>query len=151
MNSEKKGIRVENRNVNFKYEILERYECGIALKGTEVKSVKNSMCNLKDSFAIIKNNEVILKNMHISPYEMGNINNVDPLRDRKLLLNKSEILKISFKLKQGGFALVPTKLYSKANLIKVEIALCKGKKLYDKREDMKRKDANKQINLFKNV
>ena len=99
MNSEKKGIRVENRNVNFKYEILERYECGIALKGTEVKSVKNSMCNLKDSFAIIKNNEVILKNMHISPYEMGNINNVDPLRDRKLLLNKSEILKISFKLK----------------------------------------------------
>ena len=151
MNSEKKGIRVENRNVNFKYEILERYECGIALKGTEVKSVKKSMCNLKDSFAIIKNNEVILKNMHISPYEMGNINNVDPLRDRKLLLNKSEILKISFKLKQGGFALVPTKLYSKANLIKVEIALCKGKKLYDKREDMKRKDANKQINLFKNV
>lgn len=151
MNSEKKGIRVENRNVNFKYEILERYECGIALKGTEVKSVKNSMCNLKDSFAIIKNNEVILKNMHISPYEMGNINNVDPLRDRKLLLNKSEILKISFKLKQGGLALVPTKLYSKYNLIKVEIALCKGKKLYDKREDMKRKDANKQINLFKNV
>lgn len=151
MNSEKKGIRVENRNVNFKYEILERYECGIALKGTEVKSVKNSMCNLKDSFAIIKNNEVILKNMHISPYEMGNINNVDPLRDRKLLLNKSEILKISFKLKKGGLALVPTKLYSKSNLIKVEIALCKGKKLYDKREDMKRKDANKQINLFKNV
>lgn len=151
MNSEKKGIRVENRNVNFKYEILERYECGIALKGTEVKSVKNSMCNLKDSFAIIKNNEVILKNMHISPYEMGNINNVDPLRDRKLLLNKSEILKISFKLKQGGLALVPTKLYSKSNLIKVEIALCKGKKLYDKREDMKRRDANKQINLFKNV
>lgn len=151
MNSEKKGIRVENRNVNFKYEILERYECGIALKGTEVKSVKNSMCNLKDSFAIIKNNEVILKNMHISPYEMGNINNVDPLRDRKLLLNKSEILKISFKLKQGGLTLVPTKLYSKSNLIKVEIALCKGKKLYDKREDMKRKDANKQINLFKNV
>ena len=148
MNSEKKGIRVENRNVNFKYEILERYECGIALKGTEVKSVKNSMCNLKDSFAIIKNNEVILKNMHISPYEMGNINNVDPLRDRKLLLNKSEILKISFKLKQGGLALVPTKLYSKSNLIKVEIALCKGKKLYDKREDMKKKDANKQIKIM---
>ena len=144
-------ICINNREINFKYEIIEKIECGIALKGTEVKSIRDGGCNLKDSFAIIKNNNLILKNMHISPYEMGNINNVDPMRDRKLLLNKSEILKISFKLKQGGFALVPTKLYSKANLIKIEIALCKGKKLYDKREDMKKKDASKQINLFKNV
>ena len=142
----------KNPTAKHNYTIIDTLESGIVLTGTEIKSIRAGKVNLKDSYASInKNGEVYIYSMHISPYEMGNINNVDPLRDRKLLLNKSEILKISFKLKQGGLALVPTKLYSKSNLIKVEIALCKGKKLYDKREDMKRKDANKQINLFKNV
>lgn len=149
-NKKKSGpISISNRDISFKYEILEKFECGIELKGTEVKSIKDAMCNLKDSFALIKNNEIILKNMYISPYEMGNINNVNPTRDRKLLLNKSEILKISFKIKQGGFTLIPSKIYVSKRWVKVELAICKGKKLYDKRETLKQKEARKQINLFK--
>ncbi len=144
-----KNLSITNRDINFKYDIIERYECGIELKGTEVKSVKKAMCNLKDSFALIKSNEVILKNMHISPYEMGNINNVDPTRDRKLLLNKSEILKLSFKVKQGGYTLIPSKVYISRRYVKVELCLCKGKKLYDKRNSIKEKEAKKQVNLFK--
>ena len=142
-------VLVSNKDILYKYEILEKYECGIELKGTEAKSLKSAKGNLKDSFALIKGREVILKNMYISPYEMGNINNVNPTRDRKLLLNKSEILKISLKLKQGGFTLVPSKIYLKGRWIKLELAVCKGKKLYDRREDLKKKEANKQINLFK--
>lgn len=142
-------VLVSNKDISYKYEILEKYECGIELKGTEAKSLKSAKGNLKDSFALIKGREVILKNMYISPYEMGNINNVNPTRDRKLLLNKSEILKISLKLKQGGFTLVPSKIYLKGIWIKLELAVCKGKKLYDRREDLKKKEANKQINLFK--
>lgn len=142
-------VLVSNKDISYKYEILEKYECGIELKGTEAKSLKSAKGNLKDSFALIKGREVILKNMYISPYEMGNINNVNPTRDRKLLLNKSEILKISLKLKQGGFTLVPSKIYLKGRWIKLELAVCKGKKLYDRREDLKKKEANKQINLFK--
>lgn len=144
-----KNLSITNRDINFKYDIIEKYECGIELKGTEVKSVKKAMCNLKDSFALIKRNEVILKNMHISPYEMGNINNVDPTRDRKLLLNKSEILKLSFKVKQGGYALIPSKVYVSRRYVKVELCLCKGKKLYDKRSSIKEKEAKRQVNLFK--
>ena len=142
-------VLVSNKDISYKYEILEKYECGIELKGTEAKSLKSAKGNLKDSFALIKGREVILKNMYISPYEMGNINNVNPTRDRKLLLNKSEILKISLKLKQGGFTLVPSKIYLKGRWIKLELAVCKGKKLYDRREDLKKKEANKQIKLFK--
>ena len=142
-------VLVSNKDILYKYEILEKYECGIELKGTEAKSLKSAKGNLKDSFALIKGREVILKNMYISPYEMGNINNVNPTRDRKLLLNKSEILKISLKLKQGGFTLVPSKIYLKGRWIKLELAVCKVKKLYDRREDLKKKEANKQINLFK--
>lgn len=146
---ENNKLSITNRDINFKYDIIERYECGIELKGTEVKSVKSAMCNLKDSFALIKNNEVILKNMHISPYEMGNINNVDSTRDRKLLLNKSEILKLSFKVKQGGYTLVPSKVYIVKRYVKVELCLCKGKKLYDKRNAIKEREVKKQVNLFK--
>lgn len=142
-------ILVSNKDISYKYETLEKYECGIELKGTEAKSLKEAKGNLKDSFAIIKEKQIILKNMYISPYEMGNINNVNPTRDRRLLLNKSEILKISLKLKQGGFTLVPSKVYLKGRWIKLELAVCKGKKLYDRREDLKKKEANKQINLFK--
>lgn len=145
------SVLATNRELNFKYEVLEKMECGIELKGTEVKSVRNSMCNLKDSFAFIKNGEVILKNMHISPYEMGNINNVNPIRDRIILMHKNEILKILGYIKQGGYALVPSKIYTKGRWIKLELAVCKGKKLYDKRQSLKEKDAKKQINAFKRV
>ena len=149
MKKENREVLISNKAASFHYEIIEKYECGIELKGTEVKSIKAAMGNLKDSFAILKNNEIILKNMYVSPYEMGNINNVDSKRDRRLLLNKNEILKISFKLKQGGLTLVPLEVYKKGRLVKLELAICKGKKLYDKREDLKKKEALKQVNLFK--
>ncbi len=145
----KNNVVISNRQINFNYDIIEKYECGIELKGTEVKSIKESMCNLKESFAIIKGNEIIVKNMHISKYKMGNINNVDPVRDRKLLLHRYEILKLKNNIKQNGYTLVPNKIYIKNGLVKLELALCKGKKLYDKRETLKKKDANKQINAFK--
>lgn len=138
-----------NREINFKYEVLEKIECGIELKGTEVKSIRESMCNLKDSFALIRNGEIILKNMHISPYEMGNINNVNPLRDRRLLLHKVEVIKLLGYIKQGGYTLVPSKLYTAGRWVKLELAICKGKKLYDKRESIKEKQAKKQMNAFK--
>lgn len=142
-------ICINNREINFKYEIIEEIECGIALKGTEVKSIRDGGCNLKDSFAIIKNNNLILKNMHISPYEMGNINNVDSKRDRVLLVHKKEIIKLMQQVKQNGFALIPSKLYEKGRYIKIELCVAKGKKLYDKRQTMKEKDAKKQINIYK--
>lgn len=142
-------ICINNREINFKYEIIEKIECGIALKGTEVKSIRDGGCNLKDSFAIIKNNNLILKNMHISPYEMGNINNVDSKRDRVLLVHKKEIIKLMQQVKQNGFALIPSKLYEKGSYIKIELCVAKGKKLYDKRQTMKEKDAKKQINIYK--
>ncbi|MNP37545.1 SsrA-binding protein [compost metagenome] len=107
------------------------------------------MCNLKESFAFIRNGEIVLKNMHISPYEMGNINNVNPIRDRKLLVNKLEVLKLLGYIKQGGYTLVPARIYSKGRWIKLELAICKGKKLYDKRQSIKEKQAKKQINAFK--
>ncbi len=147
---DKSKVCIKNREITFKYEIIDSIECGIELKGTEVKSIRESMCNLKDSFAIIYGREIILKNMHISPYEHGNINNVNPTRDRRLLLHKKEILKFSNSIKQGGFALIPSKLYTSRSLVKIELCLCKGKKLFDKRESMKEKDAKKQINIFKN-
>ncbi len=142
-------ICINNREINFKYEIIEKIECGIALKGTEVKSIRDGGCNLKDSFAIIKNNNLILKNMHISPYEMGNINNVDSKRDRVLLVHKKEIIKLMQQVKQNEFALIPSKLYEKGRYIKIELCVAKGKKLYDKRQTMKEKDAKKQINIYK--
>ena len=148
-NTKIKNVSIRNREITFKYNILETIECGLELKGTEVKSIREGMCNLKDSFAIIRGNEVVLKNMHISPYEMGNINNVDPVRDRKLLLHKLEILKITNYIKQGGYTLVPKKVYLRRRWVKVELAICTGKKLYDKRQSLKEKDAKKQVNEFK--
>lgn len=146
---DKTNIVIKNREINFKYDIIDRLECGIELKGTEVKSIRDGMCNLKDSFVLIKNGELILKNAHISPYENGNINNVDPLRDRRILIHKKEILKLSNYIKQGGYTLVPSMIYSKGRWFKIEVCICKGKKLYDKRETLKEKDAKKQINAFK--
>ena len=151
MKEKSTNININNREIGFKYDIIEKIECGIELKGTEVKSIREGACNLKDSFAIIKKGEVIVKNIHISPYEKGNINNVNPTRDRKLLVHKLEILKMENYIKQGGYALIPSKMYLKGRYVKLELAICKGKKLYDKRASLKEKDAKKEINMFKKV
>lgn len=151
--SDKKDARIciNNREITHKYEIIEKIECGIELKGTEVKSVRSSKCNLKDSFALINGGEVILKNMHISPYEMGNINNVPEKRDRRLLLHKFEILKMIGYIKQGGYTLVPSKIYMQGRWFKVELCICKGKKIYDKRDKILQSEAKRKINEFKRV
>lgn len=142
-------LNIRNRDINFKYDVIEKIECGIELKGTEAKSIKAGKCNLKDSFAIIQNREVILKNMHISHYDFGNINNVNEIRDRKLLMHSSEILKITNYIKQGGYALIPSKIYLSGRWIKIELCICKGKKLYDKRETIKKRQDERKVNEFK--
>ncbi len=144
-----KELSILNREITHKYEIIDKIECGIELKGTEVKSIRKGKANLKDSFALISSYEVFLKNMHVSHYEEGSINNVDEKRDRKLLLNKSEILKIKNVINQGGYTLVPSKLYTSGRWIKVTLCICKGKKLYDKRDAIKASIAKRQINYFK--
>ena len=142
---ENKKIIAQNKKAYHDYFILETYECGIALVGTEVKSLRAGQVNLKDSYASIDNGEVILKQMHISPYEQGNIFNRDPMRQRKLLLHKSEIRKLIGTLKEDGISLIPIKLYFSGSHIKVELGLAKGKKLYDKRQSMAEKDAKRNI------
>jgi len=134
-----------NKEAGYKYEIKQKIECGVELKGTEVKSLRDSKCNLKDSFALIRNNEVVLKNMYIAPYSHGNINNVNETRDRKLLLHKSEILKLSLEIKQNGYTLIPTRIYFQGEYAKIEVALCKGKKNYDKRESIKEKEVKRRL------
>jgi len=138
-------IIATNKEAGYKYEIKEKIECGMELKGTEIKSLRDSKCNIKDSFAMIRDNQVILKNMYIAPYSHGNINNVNETRDRKLLLHKSEILKLSLEIKQNGYTLIPIKLYFKGEYAKVELGLCKGKKIYDKRESIKEKEVKRRI------
>ena len=127
------------------YNIEDTFEAGIVLTGTEIKSIRAGKVNLKDSYAGFKNGECYAYSIHISPYEHGNIFNKDPLRDRKLLLNKREINKLFGKVKQDGYSLVPISLYFKGSFIKVELGVCIGKKLYDKREDMAKKDAEMKI------
>ena len=134
-----------NPTVNHNYTIEDKLEAGIVLTGTEIKSIKLGKVNLKDSYAGIRNNEVYVYGLHISPYENGNIFNKDPLRDRKLLLNKKEINKLIGLIKQKGYTLVPISLYFKGSYVKLELGIGKGKKLYDKREDIAKKDANKKI------
>ena len=138
-------VLATNRELNFKYEVLETYTCGIELKGTEVKSVRQAKVNLKDGFALIEKGEVWLKNVYISHYEQGNRNNVDEMRNRKLLMHKEEISRLLGKVTQGGFTLVPYKMGFEHGYVKVELALCKGKKLYDKRESIKERDAKLKI------
>ena len=129
-----------NKKAYHDYFILDTYETGIALHGTEVKSLRMGKCSIKESFVRIENGEVFICGMHISPYEKGNIFNKDPLRVRKLLLHKSEINKLLGKMKEKGIAVIPLKVYFKGSLVKVEIGLAKGKKLYDKRQDIAKKD-----------
>ena len=135
----------KNPTAFHNYTIDDKLEAGIVLSGTEIKSIRNGKANLKDSYAIIKNGEVYIVGMHISPYEQGNIFNKDPLRDRKLLLNKREINKLIGLTKQKGYSLVPLNMYFKGSLVKVELGIGKGKKLYDKREDIAKKDAERRI------
>ncbi len=135
----------KNPTAYHNYNIEEKIEAGIVLSGTEIKSIRQGKVNLKDTYAIIKKGEVFIVGMHISPYEHGNIFNKDPLRDRKLLLNKREIVKLIGLIKQKGYSLIPISLYFKGDLVKVELGVGKGKKLYDKRQDLAKKDAERQI------
>ena len=134
-----------NKKAFHDYFVVESFECGIELVGTEIKSIRQGGCNLKDSWASIDNGEVFVKGMHISPYEKGNIFNKDPLRVRKLLLKKKEIARLCGTVKQDGLTLIPLSLYFKGSLVKLQLGLCRGKKLYDKREVAAKKAANRDI------
>ena len=141
-------MRIISKNPTAKhnYFIEDTIETGIVLTGTEIKSIRNGKVNLKDSYAIIKNNELFIINLHISPYEQGNIFNKNPLRTRKLLIHKKEIFRLIGYTKQKGLSLVPICLYfNKKNIVKVELGICKGKKLYDKRKEIAKKEANLYI------
>jgi SsrA-binding protein len=143
--AEGKKILATNKKARHDYFIEEVYECGIELKGTEVKSIRAGRINLKEGFASVDNAEVFLKQVHISPYEQGNIHNVDPVRVRKLLLHKHEIRKLIGAIKEKGYSLVPLSVYLKRGKVKVSIGLAKGKKLYDKRQDLAKKDAQRRM------
>ena len=141
-------IEIKNRKANFDYEIIETFEAGIVLKGTEIKSIRLGKANLKDSYCIIKNNEIFILNMHISHYDFGNIFNHDETRTRKLLLHKKEIKKLKTNLELNGLTIVPLKLYFKKNHAKLMIALAKGKHNYDKREAIKKKDQERDLKKY---
>jgi len=134
-----------NRKARFNYEILEKIEAGISLKGTEVKSVRNKNVSIEESYAQIRNDEVFLYNLHISPYEQGNRDNHDPIRVRKLLLHRHEIKKLIAKIQQKGLSLVPLSIYTRKGIIKVELAVARGKRLIDKREALKKKTIEREI------
>lgn len=140
-----KKIVATNPTARHNYTIEDTYEAGIVLTGTEIKSIKQGKINLKDSYANIKNGEVFIYGMHVSPYEFGNIYNKDPLRTRKLLLNRREINKLTGLIKQKGLTLVPISLYFSGHFVKVELGVGKGKKLYDKRQDIAKKDAERRM------
>ncbi len=133
-----------NKKLNFNYEVIEKNEAGIELKGVEVKSIHLNNANISDSYIIFKKNEAFVLNMNIAPYSHGNIYNVNPLRTRKLLLHKKEILKYQLKTKKEGLTIVPSKLYWRNNKLKMEIALVKGKKLHDKRNSIKERDGKRE-------
>jgi SsrA-binding protein len=139
-----------NKKAYHDYFIEEKYEAGMVLTGTEVKSLRMGKANLNDSFALVKSGEAFLNNLHISPYDFGNRENHDPDRMRKLLLHKKEIVKLFSKVREQGYSLVPLRLYFKNGKVKVEMGLAKGKKLYDKREDLKQKDQKREmLQVFK--
>ena len=141
-------VVAKNRKARFNYEILETYEAGIELKGTEVKSVRASKVNLTEGFISIDNGEAFLKQVHISPYEQGNIFNVDPVRVRKLLLHKREIKKLIGETAQKGFTLVPLSMYLKNGKVKLSVGLARGKNIHDKRQDMAKKDVKRKIERY---
>ena len=134
-----------NKKAYHDYFILDKIETGIALHGTEVKSLRMGKCSIKESFIRIENGEVFIYGMHISPYEKGNIFNKDPMRPRKLLMHRKEIMHLLGKVKQDGYSLIPLSVYFRGPLVKLEIGLCKGKKLYDKRDDLAKRDAKRTI------
>jgi SsrA-binding protein len=138
-------VIAQNKKARHDYFIEETYEAGIVLSGTEVKSVRAGKVNLKDSYAMIKDGEVFINNMHISPYEKGNIFNKDPIRTRKLLLHKKEISKLIGYITQKGYSLIPLRVYMVRGLVKIDLAIAKGKKAYDKRQDIAKRDAKREI------
>ena len=145
-------IEINNRKAKYDYEILETYEAGLVLTGTEIKSIRAGKANLKDSYVIVKNNELFLLNMHISEYKEGNIFNHNETRTRKLLMHKKEIFKLRDATQRDGNTIVPIKLYFKGNYAKILIGLAKGKKIYDKRESIKERDTLREIKRdFKNL
>lgn len=134
-----------NKKAGFDYEILESFEVGIELKGTEVKSIRAGKVNLKEGYAAVENGEVFLKQVHVSPYEQGNIFNVDPLRVRKLLLHKDQIARLIGETKEKGYSLIPLSMYLNRGKVKVQLAIAKGKKNYDKRQSIAKKDAERRL------
>lgn len=134
-----------NRKARHEYFVEETYECGLALHGTEVKSMRQGRVNLKEAFCQVKNGEMWVVGMHISPYEQGNIFNVDPLRDKKLLMHKSEIRKLASQVQRQGYTLIPLRIYLKDGRMKLELGLCKGKQLHDKRDDAADRAAKRDI------
>ena len=142
---ESQKLIANNKKAYHDFFIDETYECGIALHGTEVKSMRMGKCSIKEAFVRVENGEVYVYGMHITPYEKGNIFNKDPLRVRKLLLHRYEINKIEAKLKEKGLTLVPLKVYFKDSLVKIEIGMARGKKLYDKRSDIASRDAKREV------
>ncbi len=138
-------MEIINRKARFDYEMEDEYEAGIVLKGTEIKSIRNGKANIKDSYAIIRNNELYLLNSHISLYEEGNRFNHEETRTRKLLMHKKEILKLRDKIEKEGYTLIPLKMYFKGSKLKVLIGLAKGKKNYDKREAIKKRDTEREM------
>ena len=145
MAKEPKKLIANNKKVYHDYFLLEKYEAGISLAGTEVKSLRMGKGSIKESFIRIENGEIILYGMHITPYEKGNIFNKDPLRERKLLMHRYEINKLKGKIQEKGYTLVPLQVYFKGSLVKVEIGLARGKKLYDKRADIAKKDQRREL------
>ena len=145
--AEKSGIKIaaQNRKAHHDYFVEDRFEAGIELFGTEVKSIRAGTLNLKDAYCIAKNGEIYVHGMHISPYEKGNIFNKDPLRTRKLLMHKAEITKLAGKVAERGYTLMPLQVYFKNGRAKMEIGLCRGKKLYDKRQDIAKKDMRREV------
>ena len=134
-----------NRKARHDYFVEETYECGIALAGTEVKSLRAGAVNLKDSYCSVDGGELFVNGMHISPYEQGNIFNREPMRKRKLLMHRREILKLFGYVKRDGYSLIPLSLYFKGSRVKLELGLCRGKKLHDKRDDLARRDASREM------
>lgn len=140
---------VRNKKANFQYEVLARYECGIELLGTEVKSIREGRVNIADAFSRIRNQEIFLVGMNISPYKNSGYTHHDPLRRRKLLMHRREIVRLKTKLNERGFTLIPLSMYFKRGWVKVELGLCKGKRKHDKRQSIKKREAQREIRQYK--